>query len=183
MKTATFQKRKFVVLIIANLVHRSRANSRDVGDALQSRSAKSWILGKRNPPLAESPRHQTTSDSAPRSKSSRYDPERLPAAKIGNQRGNFLRIPPDGGDRTSTSTPQEEPCPSRFPQTIRSPANPRRCEAKSGINERPASIRVKAQNLRDGCAWRIAHYLSRKSTSWRSSPAAACTFEPGKRVG
>ena len=34
---------------------RSRADSRDVGGALQSRPAKSWILGRRNPPFAESP--------------------------------------------------------------------------------------------------------------------------------
>jgi hypothetical protein len=44
-------------------------------------------------------------------------------------------------------------------------------------------IQLQTQNLRDGCAWRIAHYLSRKSTSWRSSRAAACTFGPGKRAG
>ena len=81
------------------------------------------------------------------------------------------------------TTPQEAPCPSSFEQAIRTTANPRRREAKSGSDEQPASIRFKAQNLRGGCAWRIAHYLSRKSTSWRSSPAAACTFEPGKRAG
>jgi hypothetical protein len=37
--------------------------------------------------------------------------------------------------------------------------------------------------LRGGFAWRIARYLSRKSICWRSSPAAACTFAPGKRAG
>ena len=59
----------------------------------------------------------------------------------------ILRIPPHGGDRKSTPTPQN-PCPSSLPQTIRSPANPRRCEVKSGSSERPASIHFQAQNLR-----------------------------------
>ncbi len=45
------------------------------------------------------------------------------------------------------------------------------------------SIRPPAQNLRGGCASRIARYLSRKSTSWRLSQGEVCTSEPGKRSG
>jgi hypothetical protein len=48
---------------------------------------------------------------------------------------------------------------------------------------RRASRRFPAQNLRAGCAYKIARYLSRKSTSWNLYRAAACTLEPGKRAG
>ena len=54
---------------------------------------------------------------------------------------------------------------------------------KFGASERRASIQPQAQNLRGGFAWRIARYLSWKSTSWKSSRAAACIFGPGKRAG
>ena len=78
--------------------------------------------------------------------------------KARNQPRNLLRISPHSGNRPSTPTPQT-PCQSKRPQTIRSPANPRRCEVKSGSSERLASIHFQAQNLRVGCAWKIAHYL------------------------
>jgi hypothetical protein len=63
------------------------------------------------------------------------------------------------------------------------PENPRRCEAHIGSSERRASVPVKAQNLPAGSASRIARYLSRKSTSSRSSVAAARIFGSRKRPG
>ena len=105
----------------------SREDTRNVGGAMQSRLAKSWIVGSRNTPLAESPGDSPTSDPAHRSQNSRYDPQWLPTAGSGNQRRNLLLIPPHSGNRKSTPTAQNE-CQSKHPQTIHSPANPRRRE-------------------------------------------------------
>ena len=89
--------------------------------ALQSRSTKSRMPGRRKPPIAESPGYQADANSAHRSEGDRYGAQRLPATETSDQRGNPLCIPPHGGDRTSTSTPQEQPCPSSFqPAMIRS---------------------------------------------------------------
>ena len=45
-------------------------------------------------------------------------------------------------------------------------------------SERRASVPITAQGLRAGSAWRIARYLSRKSTPWRSSPARPSACRP-----
>jgi len=69
----------------------------------------------------------------------------MPATESGSQPGNLLHLPPHGGDRTSTSRPQEESCPSSFQQAIRTTTNPRRREVKSGSNERPHRSKPKPQ--------------------------------------
>jgi hypothetical protein len=93
---------------------RSRANSGDVGAALQSGLRKAGFSEGVTRHFATSPGDQTTSDPAPWSESDRYDTQWLPSLHCTKYRG------------------------------------------QPGNKEQRASIQTKAQNLRAGCAWRIA---------------------------
>ena len=72
---------------------------------------------------------------------------------------NLHRLPPDSGDRAANSASEKRPCPSSSQDPVCTTKNPGRQEAKPGASEQRASIRPSAQNLRAGCARRIARYL------------------------